>query len=108
MALSNIRELFESRSVYQSLVVCEDTCQNLVLRALVDEGYPAVPGTDEAGLEAFVTIKDRMLVLPRSLWDVTKPLVTGPTVNMIIFVDCQPDDDDTFLMRHASVFIFSL
>jgi hypothetical protein len=108
MALSKIRGLFETRSVYQSLVVCEDTCQDLVLGALLDEGYPAVPGTEEAGIEAFVTFKDRMLVLPRSLWDVSKPIVTGPTVNVIIFVDCQPEDGDTFLMRHASVFIFSL
>lgn len=108
MALSQIRGLFESRSVYQSVVVCEDACQDIVLGGLLDEGYPAVTGADEAGLEAFVTFKDRMLVLPRSMWDVTKLLVTGPTVNMIVFVNCQPEDGDTFLMRHASVFIFSL
>jgi hypothetical protein len=103
MALAKIRSLFETRSVYQSAVVCDDECIDHVLARLLEDGYPVA-----RTLDAFLAFQDRMLLVPRSSWNDEKLSILGPTVNMLIFINCQPDDGDTFAMRHASVFIFSL
>lgn len=108
MATEKIRTLFESRNIYQSVVICKNEYTPTLFELLRDEGYPIARASIEDEYEKFKQFDDRMLITSYSQWSDIKAEVSVPTVNTMIFVSCQPETSDGYLMRHAQVFIFSM
>jgi hypothetical protein len=107
-ALAYIRTLYSTRNIYQSLVICNDNNSIEPLTdALIVEGYPVIKASTDNGITKFQEFDYRMLSMTLSEWNNIKKTVITGSVNIIIFIGCKPQDGDTFIMRDASVFIFS-
>ena len=105
MALHSIRNIYETHNIYQSIVICKDSHFQSVYQDLLKDGYPVSPLTDLSEFQQFNT---RMLALTDSEWNLRHDDVMTPSINAVLFMDCQPSKTDMFLLRNASVFIFSI
>jgi len=104
MAISSIRTIFETNNIYQSIVICQDSHFDMLYIDLVKEGYPLSKLEESARFKNFET---RMLALKLSEWNNNHEIITS-CVNTVMFIECQPSKADMFMLRNASVFIFSI